>query len=208
MLCKQTEWCTFCSRWQINGNRNWWFPFTRNKSPPEMANSLEAASSSASFLQISAPSLLATMWKTATAGPSQKLEDHQKYLSSELIAIYCADRLADQTSRRRTTSWRILLEAAQTLVRWAQCCTPSSSLSYRSAYVSWWSAYASLCQKWKRRERGENWFHRRGSLILCCRTSFNREGSLRWDPNFVKENFMTSIIWNIADIKSYLPLQK
>ena len=206
MLCKQTEWCTFCSRWQINGNRNWWFPFTRNKSPPEMANSFEAASSSASFLQISAPSLLATMWKTATAGPSQKLKDHQKYLSSELIAIYCADRLADQTSRRRTTSWRILLEAAQTLVRWAQCSTPSSSLSYRSAYVSWWSAYASLCQKWMGRERGETWFHRRGFLIPCCHTSFNREGSLRWAPNFVKENFMTSIIWNMTDIKSCLPL--
>ena len=71
MLCKQPEWCTFCSHWQTNGNRNWWFPFTENKSPPEMANSFQAASSSPSLLQISAPSRPATMWKTATAGSSK-----------------------------------------------------------------------------------------------------------------------------------------
>ena len=95
MLCKQAEWCTFCSHWQINGNRNWWFPFTRNKSPPEMANSFEAASSSLSLLQISAPSLLATMWKTATAGPS-KILDHLKISASSwlhfILQIDCPTR--------------------------------------------------------------------------------------------------------------------
>ena len=78
------------------------------------------------LLQISAPSPLATMWKTATAGFSKFLKK-----SRPRVAVYSADRSPDQTTPRRTTSWRIWSEGAQTRVRWARCCIPSSSPSYR-----------------------------------------------------------------------------
>ena len=89
-----------------------------------------------------------------------------------------SDRLPDQTITRRTTSWRILLEAAQTLVRWGRCCTPSCSPSYR--WLLWWFDCALFCQKWERRKREDQWYHRRGSLIPCCPTWFSRRECLRW----------------------------
>ena len=80
MLCKRPEKCTFCGHWQINGNRNWWFPFTRNKSPPELTNTFQVGSCSSPLLQIGAPSPPRMMSRTATAG-FPKEPERPKFLS-------------------------------------------------------------------------------------------------------------------------------
>ena len=60
-----------------------------------------------------------------------QLQVPQNSPEKKLIALFSLDRSPGQTSPRRTTSWRTWLEAAQTLVRWGRCCTPSSSPSSR-----------------------------------------------------------------------------
>ena len=128
MLGKRPEKCTFCGHWQINGNRNWWFPFTRNKSPPERTNTFQVGSCSSSLLQIGALSPPRMMSRTATAGLPQGTRAPPIFSVSQLIAIYFPDRWPGQTTLPRTTSSRSLEAGTQRPARWAESSTPNCSL--------------------------------------------------------------------------------
>ena len=182
MLRKRPEKCTFCGRWQINGNRNWWFPFTRNKSPPEPTNTFQAGSWLSPLLQIGAPSPPRMMSRTATAGLPQGSRAPQiSQFPSWLQSISQIDGPARRPFQGQLPrgAWRRQLRGlpdGQSPPRPAAVCDPGDQLR-RS-----WSPCASLCQKWAMRGGGL-WLWpliRRDFLTPCCRISSSRKASLRW----------------------------